>query len=307
MKISIIGAGRLGGLFAYTIASRGLADEIILLDVMKDLAEGQAMDMQHAMAHRSGAKIAAGEYADIAGSDMVIVPAGKPRQPGQTRLDLAKENAKIVSSVAEGIRKNAPEAIVITVTNPMDVMNWLMWKKTGFPRERVIGSGGQLDSARLRTILAKRLGASAGGLEAFVLGEHGETQTPVLSRVTVSGARKKFSEKEWMEVREELRQTAIRIIEKKKATEFAPAACTADMVEAIAKDRKTVIPCSAVLEGEYGLSGLSIGVPCVLGRRGIEKIDEWKLEPHEEKLFREGAETLKKFCEDVEKTLAAQP
>ena len=301
MKASVIGVGRLGGLIAYTIASRGLASEIVLLDQAGALAEGQAMDLAHAMAHRSQATIRHGAFQDIRGSDVVIVTAGKPRQPGQTRLDLAKDNAKIVSEIAGGVKKEAPDAIVITITNPMDAMNWLIWKKTGFARERVIGSGGQLDSARLRTIIAAKTGAPASSVEAFVLGEHGESQAPVLSRTKINGAPRQFSEREWEEIRAALAQTAMQIIEKKKGTEYAPAQCTADMVEAIARDKKTLIPCSAVLDGEYGLRGLSIGVPCVLGKNGIEKIEEWKLAGHEDKLFRAGAETVKRTCEEIEK------
>lgn len=297
MKLGIVGTGRLGSQIAYTVIERGLATSIALVDVNPELAEGQAMDLSHA-AYDKEVSVHSGGFPALSGADIAVVTAGKPRLPGQTRLDLINSNLPIARDIAERIAEYAPNCRIITLTNPMDVMNYAMHVYTGFGRERVIGSGGVLDSARLRAIIAQQRGTRASEVEAFVLGEHGENQTPVLSKVHVS--RKPLTYGEGREkLREELRLVAAKVIEKKKGTEFAPASATADMIQAIALDEKRMLPCSAVLDGEYGLKGLSIGVPCILGKQGIEKIEEWLLDDWERNVFMAGAYELQKHCSKI--------
>lgn len=296
MKVSVIGAGKIGSLTAYNIALRGFVDEVLLIDISKDAAEGQALDIGHSLAFKSNTKVSFGNFKDMKGSGIVIISAGKPRTADMSRLDLAKVNAEIVKGLAKEIKLYAPNAIIITITNPMDVMNYVVCK-AGFKRETVIGFGGMLDSARLRFFLAKELGKKVTDIEAWVLGEHGDSQVPIFSRVKVNGKPATIKNKD--EIREMLRKSAAEVIAKKKATEFAPTTFVADIVEAIVKDKRSVMPCSAVLQGEYGLKNISIGVPVVLGKNGIEKIEEWKLTDEERKMFMDGAKKLKEFCSQL--------
>jgi L-lactate dehydrogenase len=292
-KISIIGMGRVGSATAYTVAHKRLADEIVVLDILKDLVEGHALDLAHSMAWDGQGKLSHGDYPDIQGSRIILVCAGTPRKPGMDRMELASTNASVIKDIAASIRKHAPDAIVITLTNPVDVMNYLVWKTTGFPRERVIGQGGVLDSLRFRWAISKTLGIHASEVEAYVLGEHGSSKVPVFSRILVNGKPKKLSISERMKVTEDMERSNEAVIKKKGATEFAPAQALTRMVEAIISDKKEAMPCSVVLKGEYGLNDVSLGVPVILGRNGMEKIEEWPLEHSEEASLARSAEIIK--------------
>lgn len=299
MKVGVVGTGRLGGLAAFLLAKKSFVEEIALVDVVPGLAEGQALDISHAVAHERSVLIKSGGYEILSGSDVVLVTAGMPRKPGQTRKDLAEVNGKIVSEIAKGIKENAGEPIVITLTNPMDAMNYLMWKFTGFDRKKVIGSGGQLDSARFKTILGKHFGVEATSVDAWVLGEHGEFQAPVFSRVSVNGVKKDFSLEEKNALRESLRGVAMQVISRKGGTDFAPMNCTVEMIEAIAGDSRKLMACSAVLQGEYGLKEVSLGVPVKLGKNGIEEVVEWSLEEYERNVFLKGVESTREAIQVV--------
>jgi len=298
-KVCMIGAGNLGSSIAYEIANRDIANEIVLIDLLRDFAEGQADDIQQAVAQRNDTIVSAGNYDELADSDITIVTAGKPRTPDiKSRLELAGINAKIIKSVASELRESGFGGIIITLTNPMDLMNHIICK-SGFDRDRVIGSGGQLDSARFRVVLSRLYNAHSSSVEAHVLGEHGDSQVPVFSNVKINGKRKTFSEDEKKKIREELKAAALNVISKKGATIFAPANNTADMVESILDDQKTAMMCSVVLNGEYGINNVSIGVPVVLCKNGVEKILEWGLDEDELAMLQQGAYELKKHLQSI--------
>lgn len=267
-KLSIIGAGNLGAAIAQEIAARGLVNELVLIDLLKDLAEGQAADLQQALPYRHKTKVYAADYPAIKDSDLIIITAGKPRTPEmKDRLVLAETNIKIVGSIIQEIKKYYPYAVIITITNPVDLINHFIHRQ-GFPCEKVIGSGGQLDSSRFRIAL----GFPEQEVEAYILGEHGEDQVPIFSRVMIKGRKSSFSLEEKLKIKEKIRQAALTVIQKKGATVFAPAAATADMVEAIIKDQKRLLLCSVNLKGEYGLADVSLGVPVILGKKGISTL-----------------------------------
>ncbi len=298
-KLSLIGAGNLGAAIASEIASRGLVEELVLVDILKDLAAGQAADIQQALPYRNRTKVYSGEYPAIVNSEIIIIAAGKPRTAEmKDRIVLAETNVKIVGQIIQEVKKYYPYALIITITNPMDLINHFICQQ-GFPRQNVIGSGGQLDSARFRVAL----GFPQQEVEAYVLGEHGEDQVPIFSRVKIEGVPKTFQEEEKLLMREKIRQTALTVIQKKGATVFAPASATADMVEAIIKDQKRLMMCSVNLQGEYGLRDVSIGVPVILGRKGLEKIEVWDVAPDELQQLQDGGKKLKELYDEVAKKI----
>ncbi|MBI2665937.1 malate dehydrogenase [Candidatus Woesearchaeota archaeon] len=295
VKITVIGAGNLGSAIAYEIASRGLCNEMVLIDIIADLAEGNTLDILQALPFKNRTKIWSGDYPLMKDSDIVIITAGKPRTPDmKDRLELAAINVKIMDGILSKIKEFSPESIIITLTNPMDIMNHHIVKQ-GFARNKVIGSGGQLDSSRLRVCL----GHPEKEVEAFVLGEHGENQIPIFSKISIDRESCQFSAEEKQELMEKIRVSSLKVIEKKKATIFAPASNTSDMVEAIVKDQKRLMCCSANLLGEYGLTDVSLGVPVILGKRGIEKIEQWPLEAEELNSLQKTGLKLKEFYEKI--------
>ena len=293
-KAAVIGVGSLGSCIAYEIANRGLVDELVLIDIYRELSEGNAADISQALAFRSNVEMSAGGSEDAQGSDIVIVTAGKPRTPGmKSRMELLEANAKIIGGVAANLKKIGGNPVVVTLTNPVDIMNYVMWKTTGLDRRLVLGSAGMLDSARLRTVLSRRYDVPVLDVEAYVIGEHGESQVPVFSRAKVRGERVAFNKDERTEIAQELRQSALNVISKKGATIFAPANNTANIVQSILRDEKRTAVCSAVLDGEFGLRDVSIGVPVTLGREGVERIQQWELDEEERKPFFRGADNLR--------------
>ncbi|MBI4399252.1 malate dehydrogenase [Candidatus Micrarchaeota archaeon] len=298
MKLSVIGAGRLGSLIAYSIAITKLADEILLVDVAKELAKGQASDLTHAYIDY-GIKISDADYEQISDSDIIIISAGRPRQPGQTRSDLARINSSIISNIGEQIAKHIHKAIVITLTNPTDSMNYLLYRKTNLPAAHLIGSSSLLDSSRFKTVLSQKYQTNGKNIDAIVIGEHGEYQMPYFSGVKINGKKLEFTKAGMDEIKEEVRKSAISVIEKKGLTEFAPAVFTTQLAEAVIKDQKRLLPCSCILNGQYGLSGLSIGVPAIIGRNGIEKIVEVELSSYEREIFEKGASSIKKIISET--------
>lgn len=306
MKISFIGTGRLGSIIAYTTVLRQLADEAVMVDIIEPLAQGQANDLRHAMEYKAEMSIRSGGYDAIRDSDIVVVSAGKPRAPGMSRLDLLETNAPIMRDIAERVAQLAPHAVMINLTNPMDVMNYIAYKYSGFERTKVIGSGGMLDTVRFRTALADHLSVPASRIEAYVLGEHGDSQVPVWSRVEVDGEPRGFDAEERKHIREQIKEVAINIIAGKKATEFGPANCTADMIEAIVRDRDTLIPSSIVVKGEFGMKGISIGMPVVLGDGGVKEVLEWDLAPDELKDMQASGELLARSTADALRALESK-
>jgi len=299
-KATVIGVGSLGSCIAYELAARGIVDQIVLIDIYRGLAEGNAEDIAQAMAFRSNVEVVAGDYEDADESQIVIVTAGKPRTPDmKSRMELLKTNLRIIKSVALNIKGIRGEPVVLTLTNPVDIMNYVMWKHTGFDRKRVIGSAGMLDSARFRKALSKKLAVPVLDIEAYVLGEHGDNQVPVFSQVTIRGEKRLFNDEERGAITKEIKQSALNVISKKGGTVYAPASNTVNMVQMILEDRCGLAVGSVVLDGEYGLKDLSIGVPLELGRGGVKKIFEWDLSEEEKAAFYRGAENLKRNIEAV--------
>ena len=300
----MVGTGNLGSTIAYNLAVREIASELVLVDVEEGLAEGHAMDIQHGLAFSDQVRVTAGAMADTAGSDVVVISAGKPRTPEvKTRLDLALINAPEVAQISADVRETSPDAVIVTLTNPLDVSNYVAWKVTGFPRERVVGSAGLLDSSRLRVVLAQEFGVDAGDVEAFILGEHGQSQVPVFSSAKVKGEPVDVPQEKREQVLANLKQLSMDVIKKKGWTQYAPAQYTGDMVEAILTGKEVTAPCSAVLDGEYGLTGLSLGAPVTLGAGGIKEVHEWPLDDWERRLFAEASEKIRGYCTEVLKSI----
>src|SRR3977135_775278 len=277
-KITVVGAGNVGATAAQRLAEKELARSVVLVDVIEGVPQGKALD-QWQSAPIEGCDtgvVGANDYQPAAGSELVVVTAGIARKPGMSRDDLVRTNADIVKQVSQQIKQHCPKAIVVVVSNPLDVMCWVTKQVTGFPRERVIGMAGVLDTARYRSFLAEALDVSVRDIQAMVLGGHGDTMVPLISYTTVSGipVTQLLDRKKLDEIVDRTRNGGAEIVNylKTGSAYYAPAAAAVQMAEAIALDKKRVLPCAAWLEGEYGLKGLYLGVPCKLGARGLEQI-----------------------------------
>ena len=285
-KLALIGAGNIGGTLAYLACVRELGD-VVLFDVVQDMPQGKALDLSHAapVLNFSGSIKGTNDYADIAGADVCIVTAGLARKPGMSRDDLIATNAKIMQACAEGIKQYAPNSFVIVVSNPLDAMVTLCQRATGFPAERVVGMAGVLDSARYRAFLAEEIGVSVTSINAMVLGGHGDTMVPVRSHTTVDGipVTNFIKPQRLDEIEKRVRGAGGEVVAllKTGSAFYSPATAAIAMAESFLKDQKKVLPIAARLNGEYGLKGLYIGVPAVIGAGGAEKILEVSLTPEE--------------------------
>jgi malate dehydrogenase len=287
-KVAVIGAGNVGASAALYIAERGLAD-VVLIDraEMEGMPQGKALDMaQSAPLWHKGTRLeGATDLSAVKGAEVVVMTAGFPRKPGMSRSDLLKANADIIRPAAEAVKRHAPNAIVVVVTNPLDVMAWLFWQTTGFPKERVIGMAGILDSARFRAFLSMELGVSGGDIQAMVLGGHGDSMVPLPRYTTVGGiaVSELIPAERLNAIIQRTRDGGAEIVKllKSGSAYYAPAMSAVEMVEAILLDQKRLVPCSVLLEGQYGMRDLFIGVPIVLGGGGVEKLIELKLSPEE--------------------------
>jgi malate dehydrogenase len=300
-KVTIVGAGNVGATAAHWIASKELAD-VVLLDVVEGIPQGKGLDLLEAMPieKRDAHIIGTNDYADSANSDIVVITAGIPRKPGMSRDDLLQTNYKIMSDVVGKVIANSPDTILIIVSNPLDAMAQAAYRQAKFNRERVIGMAGILDSARFRTFIAEELKVSVENVTAFVLGGHGDTMVPLPRYSTVAGIPiTELIEKPRLEaIVQRTRDGGAEIVKylKTGSAYYAPSAAAVEMVEAILKDKKKILPCAAYLEGEYGISGYYIGVPCKLGSRGLEQIIEIKLTEEEDAALKKSAEAVKELC-----------
>jgi malate dehydrogenase len=282
-KITVVGAGNVGATTAQRIAEKELARQVVLVDVAEGIPQGKGLDQwQSAPIEGFDSRvIGTNGYEATAGSDVVVITAGIARKPGMSRDDLLNTNAGIVKQVSEQIRATSPEAVVIVVSNPLDVMCWVAKEVTGFPRERVIGMAGVLDTGRYRAFLAEAMDVSVRDIQAMVLGGHGDTMVPLISYTSVSGipVTQLLDRDKLDAIVARTRAGGAEIVKHLKtgAAYYAPSAGATQMVEAIVNDQKRILPCAAYLEGEYGMSGHFLGVPCKLGRRGIEAILEVEL------------------------------
>ena len=294
-KVSIVGAaGTVGAAAGYNIALRDIADELVFVDIpeKEDETVGQAADANHGVAYDSNTEVRQGTYADTAGSDVVVITAGIPRQPGQTRIDLAGDNAPIMEDIGSSLAEHNDDFVTVTTSNPVDLLNRHLYEAGDRERNAVVGFGGRLDSARFRYVLSQRFDTPVQNVEASIHGEHGDAQVPVFSKVRVDGRDPEFTADEQEAILEELQESAMDVIERKGATEWGPATGVAHIVEAILRDTGEVVPASIPLDGEYGIDGVGLGVPCRLGSDGVEEVVEWDLTDHEQGLLDEAADKL---------------
>jgi len=304
-KIALIGGGNIGGVLAEQIAYRELGD-VVLFDVVEGLPQGKALDIaEGAPLFGADAKVSgANDYKGIAGADLVIITAGLARKPGMSRDDLLKTNLAIMKQVAEGVKQNAPNAIVIVVSNPLDAMVYTFKQVSGFPKNRVVGMAGVLDSARFRSFVAWELGVSVQDVTALVLGGHGDTMVPLTRYCTVAGipVTKLLPQAKIDAIVERTKNAGGEVVNllKTGSAFVSPAASAIEMAEAILKDKKRVLACACLCEGEYGVQGLYVGVPCVLGAGGVERILEVELDPSERKLFDASLDHVRKLVAEIQ-------
>jgi len=302
--ITIIGSGKVGGDAALFSALKRLDDQILLLDVAEGLPQGEAMDINH-MLSEQGIDVevkGSNNFADMKGSNVVVIVAGSGRKPGMTRMDLLKINASMGKSVVENVKKYADDSIIIPVTNPLDQNAYITYKVSGFDRSRVFGMGGMLDLSRFRQFIHEATGHSRDSIRALVIGEHGENMLPLPRFSSVSGIPlSSFLPKEKLdELVVNTKQVAARVIELKGATVHAPGNAISAIVESVVRDRKQVIPVATYLDGEYGHSDVTIGVPAIIGKKGVEKIIELDLNDEEKQVFDKAIQSVKSAISGIE-------
>jgi len=300
--ISIIGAGKVGSAAAFNILRYRISD-VVLVDIAENVARGEALDMmQAAPAIEFDGRIkGTSDFSEIKGSDIVIIVAGIGRKPGMTRIDLMNQNAIIVKSAVKQVARHAPDCKLMLVTNPVDIMTYIAHRESGFPRNRVFGMGNILDTLRFRSYIAQELGVSREDVRALVIGEHGDSMVPLVEYASVSGIPIKQLLQQ-RQIRKIIRQTITSgsdVIKLKGSTTYAPAAVIAIMADAILEGRNRVIGASTILQGEYGLKNISIGVPVILGKNGIEKILELKLNPQTKRQLEKSADTIKQAIRQI--------
>ncbi len=303
--IALIGGGNIGGVLAEQIAYRELGD-VVIFDVVEGMPQGKALDMaEGAPLVGSDARLAGtNDYAGIAGADLVIITAGLARKPGMSRDDLLATNLKIMTQVAEGVKQHAPDAHVIVVSNPLDAMVYTFKEVSGFPKNRVVGMAGVLDSARFRSFVAWELGVSVEDVTALVLGGHGDTMVPLTRYCTVAGipVTKLLSEEKIEAIVERTKKAGGEVVGllKTGSAFVSPALSAIEMAESILRDKKRVLACACLLEGEYGVDGLYVGVPCVLGAGGVERVIEIELDASERKLFDASVEHVRTLVDQIQ-------
>ncbi len=303
-KIALIGGGNIGGVLAEQIAYRELGD-VVLFDVVEGLPQGKALDIAEGAPLYGADAVVSGSnrYEDIAGAGLVIITAGLARKPGMSRDDLLKTNLEIMKSVATGVKTHAPNAYVVVISNPLDAMVYTFKQISGFPKQRVVGMAGVLDSTRFRTFVAWELGVSVEDVTALVLGGHGDTMVPLVRYCTVAGipVTKLLPKAKIDAIVERTKNAGGEVVNllKTGSAFVSPAASAIEMAEAILKDKKRVLACACLCEGEYGVKGLYVGVPCILGAGGVERILEVELDAEERKLFDASVEHVRKLVAEI--------
>src|SRR5690242_13288959 len=304
-KITVVGAGKVGATTAQRVAEKELARQVVIVDIMEGIPQGKGLD-QWESAPIEGFDtrvVGSNGYDESADSDIVVITAGIARKPGMSRDDLLNTNAGIVKAVCEQVKRTSPKSIIIMVSNPLDVMCYVAKEVTGFPRERILGMAGVLDTARYRSFLAEALDVSVEDIQAMVLGGHGDTMVPLISYTTVSGIPvTQLLDKQTLDkIVERTRNGGAEIVAflKTGSAYYAPSAAVTQMAEAIVQDKKRILPCAAWVQGEYGMSGVYLGVPCKLGRGGLEKILQVKLSADEQAALKKSAEAVKETMKAV--------
>ncbi|MGF2615152.1 L-lactate dehydrogenase [Rossellomorea vietnamensis] len=300
-KVALIGTGFVGSSYAFALLNQGVARELVLIDLNKEKAEGDARDLNHGLPFSSPLKIWAGDYSDCSDADLVVITAGANQGPGETRLDLVEKNIKIFKSIVGEVMKSGFDGIFLVATNPVDILTYATWKFSGLQKERVIGSGTILDTARLRYLLGDHFDIDARNVHAYIMGEHGDTEFPVWSHATIGASPLREmidmdapqTQKELEEIFVNVRDAAYHIIERKGATYYGIAMGLVRITKAVFNNENSILTVSALLEGEYGMDDLYIGVPAIINRDGIKKVIEMPLNEKEKEQFAHSATTLK--------------
>lgn len=308
LKVTVVGAGNVGGTAAQRLAEKN-AYEVVLVDIAPGLPQGKALDMTQAgpVCGYDSRVVGTNGYDETAGSSVAIITSGIPRKPGMSRDELLATNAKIVTGVVKELVKRSPDIILVLVTNPLDAMTYVAHKVSGLPKQRVLGMAGVLDSARFRSFIAAELNVPSADVQAMVLGGHGDTMVPLLKHTTVKG--RPIAEclpKDKLDALvKRTRDGGAEIVNllKTGSAFYAPSAAVVDMVEAILKDQKRVLPCAVRCDGEYGINGLFVGVPARLGRQGVEGIEQYDLSPDEKTALAASAQAVKELCAAVDRLL----
>ena len=310
-KISLIGAGQIGGTLAHLIALKGLAD-VVLFDVAEGLAKGKALDIAQSspVSKFSTNLVGTNNYKDIKDSDVIIITAGVPRKPGMTRDDLLGINLKIIKEVAKGIKENSPESFIICITNPLDVIVMALQKYSGLPANKIVGMAGILDSSRFIYFLSQELNVPVNKIKSFVLGGHGDTMVAMINHTIVDGKslidyikEGKISEEKLLKIVDRTKKGGAEIVKylEKGSAFYAPAAAGVEMAESFLKNEKKQLPCAAYLNGEYGVKNLYAGVPVIIGNKGVEKVIELKLDKDEKMNFHKSIEAVKELYKAAKK------
>ncbi len=308
-KIAIIGAGNVGATYAYALLQSGLAGEIVLIDANKLKAEGEAMDLNHAVPFVQPTRIWAGTYADCKGAAITVITAGAGQKPGESRLDLVHKNISIFKQIIPQVVKNNPDGLLLIATNPVDILSYASWKISGLPHAKVIGSGTILDTARFRYLLSQHAGVDPRSVHAYIIGEHGDSEVPVWSLANIAGMRLKeyclancigYSQEVWDEIFKQTRDAAYQIIERKGATYYAVANGLLRITEAILRDQDTVLSLSTFIEDYDGIKDVYLSLPSIVGRNGIKKILNLTLSNEEIGGLSNSAKILKELIKQVD-------
>jgi L-lactate dehydrogenase len=306
-KVSIIGAGFVGSTTAYTLMTSGLVSELVLVDVNKEKAEGEAMDLSHGMPFIRPVKVIAGDYAACEGSSIVIITAGANQKPGETRIDLVRKNTEVFSSIIPQIVQYCSESILLVVTNPVDILTYVTYRLSGFPKERVIGSGTVLDTARFKSLLGEHVGVDARNVHTYILGEHGDTEVATWSITNIAGMSmesycrtcKTCDGTSKDELFDDVRKAAYRVIERKGATYYAVALTVRRIVEAILRDENSILTVSSLVEGKYGLNEVCLSLPSIVNSKGISNVLELELSESEKGALINSGSSLKHIIEQL--------
>jgi len=292
-RVVVIGTGAVGATTAYTLLLRNRMSELVFIDANKDLALGEALDMNHGLPFVGGVKLWAGDYSDCKDADIIIIAAGSNQRPGETRIDLLNRNAAIFDDIIKSITKYNNDGILLIATNPVDILSYVSWKKSGWPANRVIGSGTLLDSARFRYLIGKHKEIDPRSIHAHIIGEHGDSELPVWSLANVAGAEIEFDQAERDDIFHSTKNAAYEIINAKGSTSYAIALALDRIVAAILQNEHAVLNVSSLLDDYHGISDVYLGVPSIVGREGIREKLQIPLNPQEEELLRASAQKLK--------------
>ena len=298
-KIVVIGVGAVGSTTAYTLLLRQRMDELVLIDANKEKAIGDALDMNHGLAFLGKAKVWAGTYEDCADADIIIVTAGVAQKPGESRVDLLKRNIAIFESITEQVLKFNNDGILLIASNPVDVMSYFTWKKSGWPSQRVIGSGTLLDTARFRYLIGEKLAIDPRSVHAHIIGEHGDSELPVWSHTNIAGSEIELSEEDRNYIFHNTRDAAYRIIEAKGATYYAIALALDRICTAILKNEASVLNVSTLLKNYHGIDDVYLGVPSIVDRSGVREVLQFNIKQDEQELFRKSANKIKELIRSI--------